>query len=319
MLEKLTPEMESQIPTYVEKWVKIGLSTEPADYERAKAAALRLYKASGLEPPKQVIFAGSPLDVSIKGANAVVGGEATKKQISAGFYNYGISSLFWAGSIGWADFYQNVCGLDISGTDDAREIVLSCGWTWWHTDVLVIGDKPKSIHRDAQNRLHNANGPAVEYRDGWSMYAWHGVRIPRTRIYIIENPAQISVEEIERESNAELRRVLIDRYGPERFVADSGAKVVDQCADDHPIVGLRTARLLVKDVAEDESMVYIDCLNSTPEPDGTVKRYMLRVDPMAYDGRAAKDCLAAMASTYRFSDGSMVFAKPEDYCPEFES
>lgn len=63
----------------------------------------------------------------------------------------------------------------------------------------------------------------------------------------------------------------------------------------------------------------LDMLNSTPEPDGSVKRYMIRVDPRAYGGRAATECHAAMASTYRWPDGSFVFATPEDYRPSAES
>jgi hypothetical protein len=82
---------------------------------------------------------------------------------------------------------------------------------------------------------------------------------------------------------------------------------------------LQTARLLVKEVKDDEPLVMIDMLNSTPEPDGTTKRYMLRVDPKAYGGEATKDCHAAMASTWRNPDGTLVFAKPEHYKPIFES
>jgi hypothetical protein len=63
----------------------------------------------------------------------------------------------------------------------------------------------------------------------------------------------------------------------------------------------------------------VDVLNSTPEPDGTVKRYQLRVDPNAYDGEASRDCLAAVASTWRMPDGSLAFKRPQDYAPVFES
>ena len=61
----------------------------------------------------------------------------------------------------------------------------------------------------------------------------------------------------------------------------------------------------------------LDMLNSTPEPDGTTKRYMIRVDPAAYGG--IRDCLSAMASTYRYADGALLFAKPSDYMPSVES
>ena len=34
-IEKLTPEQIAKMPEYIEKWTKIGLSTEPADRPRA--------------------------------------------------------------------------------------------------------------------------------------------------------------------------------------------------------------------------------------------------------------------------------------------
>ena len=48
-----------------------------------------------------------------------------------------------------------------------------------------------------------------------------------------------------------------------------------------------------------EPIVYLEMLNSTPEPDGTYKRYLERIDPNAYGGMAGRSCHAAMASRWR--------------------
>jgi len=116
-----------------------------------------------------------------------------------------------------------------------------------------------------------------------------------------------------------VRRVLIERYGSARYLKDSGAHVAQELPDDFELKGLRSARLLVKEVPGDEKIVMIDLLNSTPEPDGTTKRYQLRVDPNAYDGMASRSCHAAAASTWRMADGSLAFKKHTDYRPSFES
>ena len=84
---------------------------------------------------------------------------------------------------------------------------------------------------------------------------------------------------IDGERKAEVRRVMLSRFGIDRYMRESGAKVLDECPADHPMKGLRTARLLVRDVDGDEAITVVDLLNSTPEPDGTVKRYMIRVPP----------------------------------------
>ena len=195
-------------------------------------------------------------------------------------------------------------------------LIQSCGWTWWHQNVLAISDRPEVINRDSRGRLHSDTDMAIRYRDGWGFHAVHGVVVPD---WVVEQPERIDVTNIEQQANAEIRRVMIDRYGPARFVKDSGAKVVAQLPADFNMAGLRDARLLVKNVRDDEAIVYVDLLNSTPEPDGSTKRYMLRVDPNAYDGAASRDCLAAVASTWRNKDGSLVFKKPSDYRPTFES
>ena len=136
---------------------------------------------------------------------------------------------------------------------------------------------------------------------------------------MIEDRSTITVARIEAETNAEVRRVMIDLYGSKRYLIDSGATVIQELAPDHYIVGLRTARLLRKEVPNDETIIMVDVLNSTPEPDGSVKRYQLRIDPSAYEGLASRDCLAAVASTWRMPDGSLAFKRPQDYQPVFES
>jgi hypothetical protein len=179
--------------------------------------------------------------------------------------------------------------------------------------VLALSDRPAIINRDDRGRLHSESGPSIAYRDGWALYHWHGVAVDPS---VIEHPETLTVESIKQESNAEVRRVLIERYGYDRYCTDAELKLIDHCSDAHPLVGLRTAKLF-----RDGDLVLLDVLNSTPEPDGTVKRYVLPVDPDAYGGRAGKQCLAAMASTWRKqSDPTQLFFKePEEYAPVAET
>jgi hypothetical protein len=93
------------------------------------------------------------------------------------------------------------------------------------------------------------------------------VRVPAD---VIDDPKSITVERIGRETNAEIRRVMIDRYGPARYLVDAGAQEIS-----------RDARgiLYRKDVISDEPIVMVKVANSTAEPDGSFKDYFLRVDP----------------------------------------
>jgi len=214
--------------------------------------------------------------------------------------NYGSNSL-WASWSAHIAFMRDVLGWSDPVLTERFEIeetlVKSCGWTWWHTDVLVIGDRPVHINRDAQGRLHSLTGPSIAYRDGWALHHVHGVAVPE---YIVERPQEITCGKIDAERNAEARRVMLERFGVERYMRDSDPTVIAQIPDYEPLVTQ-------------------DVMHSSPEPDGSFRRYMLRIDPQAYAGKASTDVLAAMASTWRNADGSLLFRHPEDYQPTMET
>lgn len=231
-------------------------------------------------------------------------------------------------------FLREVCMVDVpQNLWERRQLfdatVESAGWWWPHQKFVMACERPQSIHQervlasrsddDPQPRLHCDNGPAVAWPDGWGIYAFHGVRIPYALRHIVEQPERTTVAEIENEPNVEIRRIMIDQYGPARYVQGSGATVVHELPVNHPTMGLRGARLLRKEFSDDQPIIYVDLLNSTPEPNGYVKRYMLRVDPHAYNGEAACNAHAAAASTWRNPDGSMVYEDWRDYRPDVES
>jgi hypothetical protein len=186
-------------------------------------------------------------------------------------------------------------------------------------DRVLISERPCVLELDERGRLHCEQGPAIAYRDGYALYAWHGVVVPERVVR-----EAITVAAIEGESNAEVRRVMLERYGWARYIADCGAQVVDEAPQDHAIAGLRGARLLVKELqGEPEPIVYLEMVNSTPEADGTHRRYLERVDPKAYDGEAGRSCHAAMASRWRYRDETghlrVTFERWHEYQPKEES
>jgi len=169
----------------------------------------------------------------------------------------------------WLALYDGLSefGLNISDLDSLMEIAQSCGWWWSFDDVCVLTERPVRLARDERGRLHSADGPAVAYPDGWSLYAWHGTIVPAD---IILQPAMITVARIQREANVEIRRVLLERYGFDAYIDDSGSIPVH--ADD-------TGSLYRCEMAGDEPLVAVSVMNHTPEVDGSRKRYVLRVPP----------------------------------------
>lgn len=81
-----------------------------------------------------------------------------------------------AGFLGWCDALRRI-GVTID-VDGLSLVARNAGWWWPMRDAAILTDRPDTLHRDTQGRLHCTTGPALRYRDGWSIYAIHGERVP---------------------------------------------------------------------------------------------------------------------------------------------
>ncbi|WP_416976796.1 DUF6745 domain-containing protein [Streptomyces sp. T028] len=157
--------------------------------------------------------------------------------------------------------------------DGLASVSRSAGWWWPFARVAVVSERPVALHRDEAGRLDHGDGPALAYPDGFALYAWRGMPVPAG--FLAELPA-LTPERIRAEENAELRRVMLEYYGYDRYLADSGAR---------PVHRDETGTLWRIDLANDEPVVMVEVLNSTPEPDGTRRTYWLRVPPSTMKAR----------------------------------
>jgi len=66
MIEQLTLEQTARFPEFIDKWTKIGLSTEPADRPRAEAAVRLMYKIGGLPSPEKIVWFDSPMAMFVE-------------------------------------------------------------------------------------------------------------------------------------------------------------------------------------------------------------------------------------------------------------
>ena len=329
MIESLTKEQEEKMAEYRDKWIKIGLSTEPADKKEAEEGIRVAYKMAGLPQPK-IVWAGSPFGNAL--TRAIVTKILTDKKIGASVRDSvwasvgaSVRASVWASvwasvgaSVGdsvwdsvrdsvsdsvwdsvrdsvrdsvwdsvrdsvrdsgygqhdanWLAFYEyfkDVCDL----SEETKKLVglwkiaKSAGWYIPHEKICWVSERQSVLNRDEQGRLHSLSGPALSYPDGWSIYAVHGVRIPE---YVIMRPEEITIKNITEESNTEIRRVMLDRFGWDRYLLESGAKPID--------TSIR-GTLYRAEIPDDEPLVMVRVTNSTPEPDGTFKDYFLRVPP----------------------------------------
>ncbi|MFD4796562.1 hypothetical protein OG473_05025 [Streptomyces anulatus] len=157
------------------------------------------------------------------------------------------------------------------------EVARNAGWWWPYEHAVVISERPDVLHRDEAGRLDHGEGPALAYGDGFALHAWRGMPVPAA--FLAELPS-LTPERIRSEENAELRRVMLEYYGYDRYLTESGAEPVHR---DETGILWRIA------LDGDEDVVMVEVVNSTPEPDGTYRTYWLRVPPAT---RTAKDGVA---------------------------
>lgn len=165
-------------------------------------------------------------------------------------------------------------------------------WLYWilHQEVVAVA-RPALRTIDAS--LHAPDGPAVSWPGGARYYFWRGVQIPER---LITDPDWLTARRIREERNRELQRVMLERFGYDRFILELGAAPIQ--ADEFGAL-YRVPRRY------HEPLALVHVTNSTPEPDGTRKRYFLRVPP---DMKTAREAVA------------WTFGMPaEEYDPEFET
>ena len=187
------------------------------------------------------------------------------------YYNMWDGGNQWSGWSSYLSFFRHVAGLPL---DYSRwqhyETLAEFGPRILHQDFCMISERPEFILRDDLNRPHCETGPFTRWRDGWSLWYIHGVAVTEQ---IVMRPETLTVEQIRGEPNAEVRRVMLERFGYDRWIKEAGAQKVQ--ADDWGTLW-RIPRLSDQDP---EDGVVIEVVNTTPEPDGHSKHYFLAVPP----------------------------------------
>ena len=231
-ITKLSEANVAALARYRDEWLRIGLDTQPLDKRAARSAVEEAYRCAGLRAPSIFVFLDSPWRGAIASAflKAQVGDQ--------------VGAQVWAASYGshdasWLTFYEYFrVEMDLPECERLAGVVAtakSCGWWWPFVNLAIVTAKPVALCRDGEGRLHCEDGLALTYPDGWGVYAWHGVRVPST---VILSPETITAELIAEEENAEVRRVMMERMGWERFCDSAKMRVLhaDQLQTNLPAI-----------------------------------------------------------------------------------
>ena len=145
----------------------------------------------------------------------------------------------------------------------------SAGWWWPYADVAILTERPGGVERDNDGRLHSATGPALHYRDGFAVHAWHGEPMPDD---LPERLRHITRRRILGEPDADVRRALLEHYGYGRFMREGYGHQV--ASDDCGVLW----RAPLGDAETDEPLLAVEV------PDGD-RTWWLRVPPQTRTAR----------------------------------
>lgn len=193
----------------------------------------------------------------------------------------------WSGWDSYLTFFRHVAKLDIDWTkyDPWEQLSLHSGPRYVHTDFCILSDRPETVLKDDQHRPHASDGPQSRWRDGWEIFYVHGAG-PLKRHIVLE-PDKITVADVDKEPNAEIRRIMLERFGQTlaeikslseessrqigwgRYLDRSGAKEIQR--DDYGILYER------KEKENAERMLFVRVTNGTAEADGSFRQFILRV------------------------------------------
>jgi hypothetical protein len=133
----------------------------------------------------------------------------------------------WIAWCGQVDFCISELGCECERTlwNSIQVLTSSCSTILPRKDFCYVSDRPTHLHFDEQQKLHAEGQPAVAFADGAAIYCIHGVRLPDE--YSGLDSHQWRSEWVLTETNAELRRILIQGIGYERLCQELRTKTID--------------------------------------------------------------------------------------------
>jgi hypothetical protein len=151
----------------------------------------------------------------------------------------------------------------------------------------VVAIPRPSFRLDRQGRLHDWDGkPAACWPwGGEDVYFWQGVQMTESAG---RNPAKVTAQRALGWDNAERRRVALERLGWERALEQLRGELVQQ--DDYGRlwrIEPSSPRTPWGIPTLPEPIVLVEVANATQEPDGSRRRYHLRVPPTIRTAREA--------------------------------
>jgi hypothetical protein len=157
-------------------------------------------------------------------------GQQVRDQVWQQVFNasYGAHDMAW---VAWFEAMRSI-GVDLPPTSVTMSALCKeVGWWWPFERAAILTDRPCLIKQDDEHALHCEDGPAVQYRDGFSVFSWHGTRIPARWVL---NRETIDPSEILQERNVDVMNAGLQCIGLHKIKKTHGRLIHDS---GNPVTG----------------------------------------------------------------------------------
>ena len=231
-IDTLTPAQEALMDEVILQYENNALGGDDSyDIEEMKKSVTFLYKLADLPCPA-IYVCTSPKDLTEK--------SGLKEGEKFDYNGIGYDS-------GWTAFYDYMERIGVKYDEtfhfaEWKNFILKSGifCTVLYEKAAFVCVRPIAVHRNKEYVLHNPNGMAIEWRDGYGEYYLNGVQVTEE---IVMTPAeQLDAHLVVKEKNVEVRREIVRKVGIEKVCKDLGAKVIeeglDHCGQPCQLLGL---------------------------------------------------------------------------------
>lgn len=308
MINELTEKQKEILIKNRDFFIKSALTYKEIDRNECNKYIDWLYNLCKLQKPIK-IYVSSPyaaqiaanyinilfLGKNIEKTKEQIGeqiGEQVGEQVKSVYYEFSFYTSICYQS--WYSWCQTMIDIGIKLSDNFSKLILfnNIGiYDCIHLNgVSIICEKPIKVIR-ANNRLHNPNGPAIEWRDGYKLYAING-RILPPWIWEKTDKNEITKDDFLKERNSEIRGGIYAVMGQKKIASLLETKEIDSQTLIHEY-GVETISLIktiqsYKEIGDVPfAWVKVQCPSTSTE-------YMLGVEPQH------TNALEALASTSPF-------------------
>lgn len=241
-IEALTARQEALLDVYTDRWTAVGLDCNATNWKAAMRCIDRMYEVGGVKSPPMIVACDSPLALLTGiGMRRLRGRKRTwdLPRDTSQFY-YGQHTAAWAG---YYSYMRDVLGLRAETEELAGGLLdapLHVGWCALYEECAYLSAKTSAVRMNTAGGLHSVDAPAIEYPDGFAIYAVDDVVVPDDWV---ENKARLDPRLALDHPNVEQRTVAGHLIGWDRVLGIlPDLRTVD--ADPNKYVGTLVAATL---------------------------------------------------------------------------